>query len=322
MFNIGIIGCGTHAQHHTNHYNKNFFTYAVWDPDHKAMQTIPSHVKYSTIEDLLSDKKIDAVLICSPDEHHFTQIKMAIAANKHVFCEKPLLVPGQDIQELEALLASAKEKKLVITSCHPRRYDRPFSWLNDHVSPRSGKQPDFVTRLGKVISFNFDFSYHKPSNSWKFLRSLLLDHLNHEVDLMNSLFGIQGFSAWKLNDGFDHYEVVGVRDDGISFHFRGTRQLKEHIYPEWCCVRFERGQVTLDMMMGVAYVLDHDKRVTEIIPDLAIDYDGRLEKVMDDFYGTICNEHAGYLTHREMLMNTEAGIVLQQDGIQRINIRS
>jgi hypothetical protein len=29
-----------------------------------------------------------------------------------------------------------------------------------------------------------------------------------------------------------------------------------------------------------------------------------------------------YLTHAEMLMNTEAGIVLQRDGIQRIGIHS
>jgi len=91
---------------------------------------------------------------------------------------------------------------------------------------------------GKAVSFDFDFSYHKPSNEWKHTRSLLLDHLNHEVDLVNFLFGIQGFDAWKLQDGFDHYEVVGKRDDGMVFHFRGTRRLAAHTYPEWCRYNF------------------------------------------------------------------------------------
>lgn len=316
---IGIIGCGTHAQHHANHFADDFAVGGVWDPDHEAMSQI-SGTKFQTLRDLLAQKGIEAVMIGSPDEFHLDQIEMALEAGKHVFCEKPLLVPGQDISRLEAAFDVAKEKNLVLTSCHPRRYDRPIWWLRGKVSPESGN-PVFVNRFGKVVSFEFDFSYHEPSNQWKHTRSLLLDHLNHEIDLMNCLFGIQGFDAWKLHDGFDHYDVVGKRDDGITFHLQGTRRLKSHIYPEWCRVRFERGEVALDMMMGLAHISDHDKKVIETVPDLSIDYDGRLQKVMHDFHGTINDDHLGYLSRQEMLMNTEAGIVMQNDGIQRINIR-
>lgn len=319
MLTIGIIGCGTHSQHHAKHYSNDFFTKGCWDPSEEVMSQI-SGTKYPTLEALLSDKTIDSVLIGSPDEFHLEQIEMALQAGKHVFCEKPLLVPGQDISRLEAAFAFAQEKKLVITSCHPRRYDRPIWWLHAEVSPRRDN-PGFPARFGKVVSFHFDFSYHEPSNQWKHTRSLLLDHLNHEVDLMNSLFGIQGFEAWKLSDGHDHYSVVGKRDDGVTFHFQGTRRLKGHIYPEWCRVRFERGEVELDMMMGLAYISDHDKKTIETVPNLSIDYEGRLKKVMHDFYGTICDDHEGYLSREEMLMNTEAGIVLQNEGIQRISIR-
>lgn len=318
---MGVIGCGTHAQHHADHYGNNFLTYGVWDPDPKAMEKFGGK-KYETLEALLAEKEITAVMICSPDEYHLTQIEMALVAGKHVFCEKPLLVPGEEMARLEAAFDLAKEKGLVVTSCHPRRYDRPVWWLRDQVAPGRGKS-GFTSRFGKVVSFDFDFSYHEPSNQWKHTRSLLLDHLNHEVDLMNCLFGIQGFDAWKLHDGFDHYDVVGKRDDGITFRFRGTRRLKEHVYPEWCRVRFERGEVVLDMMMGLAYICDHDKKVTETIPNLTIDYEGRLRKVMNDFGDCqITLQQRGYLSRAEMLMNTEAGIILQNEGVQRINVRS
>lgn len=321
---ISIIGCGTHAQHHAKHCGDSACVVGVWDPDPKAAESISCVCKFRTIEDLLADIDTEAVMICSPDEFHLEQIEMALAAGKHVFCEKPLLVPGQSIERLEVAFNLAKEKGLALTSCHPRRYDRPFWWLDPMVSPRSGN-PTFLKRFGKVVGFDFDFSYHKPSNEWKNTRSLLLDHLNHEVDLMNSLFGIQGFDAWRLHDGFDQYEVVGKRDDGIAFHFRGTRRLDAHIYPEWCRVRFERGEVALDMMMGVAHITDHERKTVEMIGDLAIDYDGRLSKVMKDFaVHQIEDGQEGYLSRAEMLMNTEAGIVLSDQknvGVQRINIR-
>ncbi len=262
---------------------------------------------------LCAAKNVDAVLICSPDDWHLTHIQSALSAGKHVFCEKPLLVPEQNISALVALFAIARECGLVLTTCHPRRNDEPFLWLKDQLLRSIGE-------FGSVLSFSFDFSYHKPSNEWKTARSLLLDHVNHEVDLMNFLFGLQGFGAMKLHDGFDRYDVVGKRDDGVTFHFQGTRRLDAGIYPEWCRVRFERGEIELDMMRGVARIIDHEERDVEVVPNLAIDYDGRLCGVMTDFAQEIDGE-PGYLSIPEMLMNTEAGIILQQEGWQRVEIR-
>ncbi|MFA5946853.1 MAG: Gfo/Idh/MocA family oxidoreductase [Patescibacteria group bacterium] len=319
---MGIIGCGTHAEHHAKNYLDDFTTHGVWDPDPKAMEMIESNKKYASLAELLADKEIVAVMICSPDEYHLGQIESALVAGKHVFCEKPLMVPGQDLAQLEAAFDLAEKKRLILTSCHPRRFDRPICWLQDGLGSQPDK-PGFLERFGKVVSFDFDFSYHAPSNAWKHTRSLLLDHINHEVDLMNALFGIQSFEAWKLQDGFDHYDAVGRRDDGITFRFRGTRRLKEHVYPEWCRVRFECGEVALDMMMAQATVYDHDHKTAEVVPGLAIDYEGRLQKVMTDFHDSLLTPgHSGYLLPAEMLMNTEAGIVLQNEGVQRVSIRN
>lgn len=324
MTPIGIIGCGGHAQHHAENHGHKFMVATVWDPDPEMAARIPSIIgPAATLEDLLACEHITAVMICSPDEYHLTQIEQALAAGKHVFCEKPLLVPGEPLERLVRAFDLAREKKLVVTSCHPRRYDKPIWWLWDRIDPRS-QNPELLLRFGRVMSFSFDFSYHRPSHEWKHSRSLLLDHLNHEVDLMNMLFGIQGFDAWKLHDGPDHYAVVGKRDDGIAFHFQGTRRLEQSVYPEWCRVRFERGEVTLDMRSGVASIFDHETGETETVSGsgLKTDYSGRLERVMYDFVREIDGDSSGYLKRPEMLMNTEVGIVLQQDGPQRINVRS
>jgi predicted dehydrogenase len=328
---LGIVGCGGHAVHHSHHLGDYFFAAAVWDPDPKAMEKISAVVQATKLEDLLSMPGVDAVMICSPDEFHLDQIEMALKAGKHVFCEKPLMIPEQDFNRLVAAFDLADIKELVLTTCHPRRFDRPFMWLkeklqtviveeSDFTVGNFGRSNEFINRFGKVLGFSFDFSYHEPSNAWKRKRSLLLDHLNHEVDLMNFLFGIRTFNGWKIHDAHDLYEVKGVRDDGISFDFRGSRRLPNEIYPEWCSVRFERGEVRLDMMLGLAEILDHEHKRKEIIGDLAIDYDGRLKRVMNDFGRHINGGIRGYLSREEMLMNTLAGIVLQKKGIQRVSV--
>ncbi len=319
MKSLGIIGCGVHAQHHAKQCGSHFIIGGVWDPNSDAMHQIVSGKKYLNMEAMLADDQIDAIMICSPDQFHLMQIEASLLSHKHVFCEKPLLVPGEDIGKLNSMFDFAVSENLVLTSCHVRRFDRPFMWLINHMH-KGGSDVFLPDRFGKVIGLEFDFSYHKPSNAWKHTRSLLLDHLNHEVDLMNALFGIMGFNAWKISDGFDQYEVVGCRDDGISFHFRGTRRLNTHIYPEWCRVRFERGEVILDMMTGVASIHDHDTKSVEILPNLHIDYDGRLNRVIGNFSDCIDGICSNYLTRAEMIMNTESGIILQNEGLQRIDI--
>jgi predicted dehydrogenase len=52
---------------------------------------------------ILRDSTIDAVHICTPNAQHFSMAKEALAAGKHVICEKPLATTTEEAQELVAL---------------------------------------------------------------------------------------------------------------------------------------------------------------------------------------------------------------------------
>lgn len=62
-------------------------------------------------EDLLKDDSIDAVYLAIPNAYHYDFIKKALLANKHVICEKPLVVSAKQCQELFEL---AYQKNLVL----------------------------------------------------------------------------------------------------------------------------------------------------------------------------------------------------------------
>jgi predicted dehydrogenase len=69
--------------------------------------------------EILRDKTIDAVHICTPNAQHFSMAKDALKAGKHVLCEKPL---ATSVEEGEELVSLAAEHKLRNCVCHNLRY--------------------------------------------------------------------------------------------------------------------------------------------------------------------------------------------------------
>jgi predicted dehydrogenase len=75
---------------------------------------------YRDLDELLADKKVDVVHITSPNQHHFEQARRAIAAGKHVLCEKPLAMTSKETAELAALAARSS---VVAAVCYNVRFN-------------------------------------------------------------------------------------------------------------------------------------------------------------------------------------------------------
>jgi predicted dehydrogenase len=58
---------------------------------------------YASFDDLLADPTVDVVHLASPNRFHFDQCGRAIAAGKHVICEKPLAMTTAETAELVRL---------------------------------------------------------------------------------------------------------------------------------------------------------------------------------------------------------------------------
>lgn len=69
--------------------------------------------------EVLRDRSIDAVHICTPNAQHLAMAKAALEAGKHVLCEKPLTTTAAESEELVTL---ASKKGLRNCVCHNLRY--------------------------------------------------------------------------------------------------------------------------------------------------------------------------------------------------------
>lgn len=200
----------------------------------------------------------------------------------------------------------ARERSLIISSCHPRRSDPPYVTLKTLL-------PQLIEEMGAVVSFRLDFSYHRPTKAQLHL-GLLMDHVNHEVDLLSFLFGPQTMKATRLFDDQVRYEVVGMRDDGISFVFSGTRMLDKTIYPEFVSIRFQRGEISVDTFTGRIRIYPHEDKPRRHTSLQRTNYERRCKAVNHNFVNTVLRTALSYLSQVEMMQNTHSGIALTEAG--------
>ncbi|NTW13728.1 MAG: Gfo/Idh/MocA family oxidoreductase [Candidatus Moranbacteria bacterium] len=310
----GVWGCGGHAVDAHCVHNKEvpkMILAGVCDTNASAMkrycQNYGSDVpRFKNHYDLLRSG-IKAVLIATPDRFHPDHLREALVAGLHVMIEKPLAIDKRGYFEIVEGLRYARTRNLVVTSCHPRRFDPPFVWLKNSL-------PSLTDRLGPVLGFHYDFVYHKPSMGWKTRRSLMLDHAGHEIDLVSFLFGRIPFSAESHDDSFDRYLVTGQRKDGIRFSFHGTRRMEERVFLEWMTVRFEFGSVTVNTETGIATVENTRSNKISQRKCGATDYRIRSVGVIRNFADTITGAKPNYLTPEDLELNNSLGIWLRENG--------
>ena len=132
MVTVGIIGAGRIGKVHTEsicNYVRNARLKTVADPF--LNETTENWLKSMGVEnttkdyhDILNDPEIDAVLICSSTNTHSPISLEAIAAGKHVFCEKPI---DHDLGRIKEVVNALKGSKLKYQVGFNRRHDHNFA---------------------------------------------------------------------------------------------------------------------------------------------------------------------------------------------------
>ena len=128
---IGIVGAGrignVHAESITYHIPEAEVV-MVTDPYEEGARKLAERFgvpKYSKdYMDIINNKDVDAVLVCSPTPTHAEITIAALKAGKHVFCEKPVHTSIDCIKEVQKV---AEETGLKLQIGFNRRFDHNHS---------------------------------------------------------------------------------------------------------------------------------------------------------------------------------------------------
>lgn len=126
---IGLIGVGAVAQlAHLPVLGKmrGARLVAICDTDRAKAQAIAERLNVpdvvTDIEDLLELDALDAVIVATPNHLHEPHVLSALAAHKHVLCERPLALSSRGIERL--LQAAARAGRcMVVANNHRFRTD-------------------------------------------------------------------------------------------------------------------------------------------------------------------------------------------------------
>ena len=142
--------------------------------------------------DALAKSGIDAVILCTPQQHHAEQIAAAARSGRHVFCEKPLCTTAADA---EAAIAAVRQAGVQLGIGHERRFESAVIEMRQRFT--SGE-------FGHPLLLEGNFSQDKflklPHDNWRLSNTAnpagpLSATGIHMVDLSIALLG-QPVSVW------------------------------------------------------------------------------------------------------------------------------
>jgi myo-inositol 2-dehydrogenase / D-chiro-inositol 1-dehydrogenase len=208
-------------------------------PEHADRIIAPKERQFTGIdcgERLIKEGGVDVVLLCTPPHFRPMQLRAAIDAGKHVFCEKPMAVDAGGVRSVIESATIARERKLNLVSGFCWRYSSPERAVYGKL---------LGGELGAVRSVHA--TYHtspvwtrKRQPSWTEMEFQLRnwvhflwlggDHIVeqacHSIDKINWVMGnrpfvrVTGLGGRDLREGeeygnaYDHFTVIYEYADG------------------------------------------------------------------------------------------------------------
>jgi len=205
-FRFGIIGCGRIAPRHVAAIKSLEGCEVVAGCDNVPEildQFCEEHgvtKKYTDYHDLLKDKNVDVVVICTPSGLHAQMTIDAAKAKKHVVTEKPM---AMELKDADAMIKACEDNKVRLFVVKQNRYNPPVVKLFNAL--KKG-------RFGKLLYLNTNVLWCRPQSYYDMAEwrgsaeqdgGILLNQASHHVDLLRWIGG-EVKSVYAKLDTIDH----------------------------------------------------------------------------------------------------------------------
>ena len=139
---VGVLGAGEIAQ--AAHFESctkavNADLYAICEvADDLRERMVITHAaqrSYNDYDKMLADRDVDAVIIATADAFHVPATLRALAAGKHVLCEKPV---GLTVEKSLELKAAVEKSGKVFQVGHIKRFDAGLQAAKKFIDSEMG----------------------------------------------------------------------------------------------------------------------------------------------------------------------------------------
>lgn len=249
LINFVVIGYGGMGSYHAKDLiqeSNGVKVVGVYDIDPTRLDLAKENKFkiYETLESVLADEMVEAVLIATPNDSHKELAIKAMKAGKHVVCEKPVMM---NTAELEEVIAISKVENKTFMVHQNRRWDNDFLIIRDlYKSHQIGNLFQIESRVQGANGIPGDWRHLKQHGG-----GMVLDWGVHLLDQM--LFMID--SKLKTVSCDLSYVLGDEVDDGFISYLTFENGVKAIIevgttnfvkLPRWYVRGFEGGAVIDD----------------------------------------------------------------------------
>ncbi len=221
---------------------------AISDPNVEAARVAASGTRARVEADhraFLSDGSVDAVIVSTPVQLHEAIILEALAAGKHVLCEKPLSNTPESCRRI--LAAAAQSGKHVAVGFNHRFYPA-FRFMKEAIEAgRIGRLDEVRTYGGHdgLHNFRADWMYKRPHSGG----GAMMDVGIHMTDLarwmagdVTEAYGVAGENVWHVDGSEDRALAVLKTSSGAPIQY-GASWNEWKGYKAWIEAYGDRGMI-------------------------------------------------------------------------------
>ncbi|MGA7722098.1 MAG: Gfo/Idh/MocA family oxidoreductase [Ignavibacteriaceae bacterium] len=217
---VAIIGAGRWGFNHVKTAAEilNPASIIICDSSNKSLKKVnefnPDIITTNNIDDVTADNKINAVIVASPAETHYSIAKRMLKAGKNVLVEKPITLNTTDAEELLNISSTLKLKLMVghILLYHPAV-----------LKMKEGIEKGTLGRLQYIYSNRLNLGAIRSEEN------ILWSFAPHDISLIQYFIGsnpvkIDAHGAVFLQDGVEDTTLTYLEYPG---------NIRAHIYVSW-----------------------------------------------------------------------------------------
>jgi len=192
---IGAVGLGNriaHVYHELAQINKDAELIAYVDPlpigkDYAEKNNFFPSKEYSTLNEMLSNEKLDLLMIGSPNHLHLEHIKIGLNAGIKVFAEKPIVVDENQSFELAKLLGEFGQDQILVGLV--LRYSQHARSVRDLIDKKVLGNIISMEASEHIMPWHGGFFMRNWRRKEKFSGGFMLEKCCHDIDFYNMIAG-------------------------------------------------------------------------------------------------------------------------------------
>jgi predicted dehydrogenase len=219
---IGVIGVGEMGKRHAENLRRlvpQAQLIAVADVNSTRAKNIADELEldhsYSSLDAMLDNKAIQAVLIASPDKFHAATVEAAAGAGKDILCEKPLAL---DLESAHAALNAVSSAGARLQVGFMRRYDPAHVAAMKQIEAGEIGDPVVFKSIGRDQFMPPISAYQSRINGMLFFASTV-----HDFDLARWLMRdevdeVQAYTTVATRPELAEYDDIVAGSVNLRFH--------------------------------------------------------------------------------------------------------